>query len=83
MQAKAQEAFQQYVKEREASKGEKKPSVMEYLGLKKKVSDLQEIAHAMQMKVLFSLSVCLWANCKMFPVPWQRKVNFFSIVTIS
>lgn len=52
-QAQAQEAFTQYVKEREGStEGEQKPSVMEYLGLKKKVSDLQQIAHTMQMKVL-------------------------------
>lgn len=65
MQAKAQEVFVQFVKEREASQGEKKPSVMEYLGLKKKVSDLQQIAHAMQMKVLSSQFVCtgmkVWA----------------------
>jgi len=54
MQAKAQEAFLQFVEEQKASQGEKKPSVMEYLGLKKKVSDLQQIAHAMQMKVLAS-----------------------------
>ncbi|KAG0560592.1 hypothetical protein M758_10G187000 [Ceratodon purpureus] len=48
---KARDAYAQAVKDRDQSKGEKKPSVMEYLGLKKKVSDLQQIAHAMHMKV--------------------------------
>jgi len=58
VQAKGQEAFVKFFMEREASQCEKKPSVMEYLGLKKKVSNLQQIAHAMQMKVLSSQFNC-------------------------
>jgi hypothetical protein len=58
----------EHVKDRDDSNGEKKPSVMEYLGLKKKVSDLQQIAHAMQMKVLFlsptlqCLPILMWPH---------------------
>lgn len=62
MQAKARDAYAEAVRERDESKGEKKPSVMEYLGLKKKVADLQQIAHAMKMKVLPSITRVVLRN---------------------
>ena len=42
-----------FIKERNRSTGEKKPSVIEYMGLKKEFADLEKEAHVWENKVWF------------------------------
>ena len=43
----------EFIKERKSNTGEKKPAVIDYMGLKKELADLEKEAHVWQNKVRF------------------------------
>lgn len=52
-QAKLQGMLSEFIKERNTSTGEKKPSVIDYMGLKKEFVNLEKEAHVWKNKVHF------------------------------